>query len=137
MAAYSLCHECDGTGWIPYRAETLDGELEEAYRLCPNCCAPPRCMPSTTDHPCSRPDVVRYGLDHYCKKHSEVSCESEGVENAYEALYYLRRWLWIARDKANELLEVQLSEALCKAETWLRHLERELDQACEDEVDPD
>jgi len=80
---------------------------------------------------------VRYGLDHYCKKHIEVNRNGAGVENAYEAIYYLRRSLQIARDKANELLEMQLSEALLKAEMWLRYLEQALDQACEDVADPD
>jgi hypothetical protein len=59
------------------------------------------------------------------------------VDHAYEAIYYLRCWLQLARDKADELLEMQLSKALGKAETWLRHVEQELDQACEDVADPD
>src|SRR4051812_23953671 len=29
------CRECDGTGWVPYRSETVEGGFEEAYRLCP------------------------------------------------------------------------------------------------------
>jgi len=42
-----------------------------------------------------------------------------------KAIYYLRRWLRIARDRANKLLEMQLYEALGKAETQLRRAERE------------
>ncbi len=55
------------------------------------------------------------------------------IDKAYdEAIYYLRRWLRIARQRANVFLEVQLSEALDKAETRLERAERGLDQACED-----
>jgi len=136
VAAHSLCHECDGTGWIPYRSQTLDGELEEAYRLCPNCYAPRYCMGSRTNHPCPRPGTVRYGLDYYCKEHIEIIYAGEGVDHTREAIYYLRRWLRIARDRANKFLEAQLSEALGKAETRLRHAERGLAQACEDAGDP-
>ena len=125
MPAHSLCRECDGTGWILYRSETVDGELEEAYRLCPGCYAPRRCMGSKTDHHCPRPGTVRYGLGYYCKEHIEVIHTGEGVDHTHEAIYYLRCWLRIARDRANEFLEMQLSEALGKAETRLRHAERE------------
>jgi len=136
MPAHSLCRECDGTGWILYRSETVDGELEEVYRLCPNCYAPRRCMDSDTNYSCLRPGTVRYGLGYYCKEHIEVIHTGEGVDHTREAIYYLRCWLRVARDRANEFLEIQLSEALCKAETQLRHAERELDQACEDAGDP-
>jgi hypothetical protein len=71
MPAPSLCRECDGAGWIPYRSETVDGELEEAYRLCPNRCTPRRCTDLTTDHPCPHPATVRYGLRYYCKEPTE------------------------------------------------------------------
>jgi len=84
MPAYSLCRECDGAGWIPYRSVTVDGELEEAYRLCPNCCPPRYCM-SKIDHHCPRPGTVRYRLGYYCKEHIEVLCADEG-------LGYVRRW---------------------------------------------
>ena len=129
MVAHPLCRECDGTGWILYRSETVDGELEEAYRLCPNCCSPRRCMGSETDHPCYRPGTVRYGLGYYCKEHIEVIHTGEGEDHTREAIYYLRCWRRIARDKANEFLEMQLSEALGKAKTQLRHAEGELDEA--------
>ena len=136
MATHSLCRECDGTGWIPYRSETLDGELEEAYRLCPSCYAPHQCLGFKKDHPCPRPGTVRYGLSYYCEEHIEIIYAGEGVGHTREASYYLRRWLRVARDRANELLEVQLSEALGKAETRLRYAQRELDQAREDAGDP-
>jgi len=90
MPALSLCRECDGTGWILYRSETLDGKLEEAYRLCPNRCAPRRCTGSKTEPPCPRPGTMRYRLDCYCKEHIEVICADERVDHAYEAIYYLR-----------------------------------------------
>ena len=136
MPAHSLCRECHGTGWIPYRSETLDGKLEQAYRLCPGCYAARRCIGFKTNHPCPRPGTVRYGLGYYCKEHIEVIHTGEGVDHTREAIYYLRCWLRIARDKSNKFLEAQLSEALGKAETRLRYAERGLDQECEDAGDP-
>ena len=72
MTARSLCRECDGTGWMPYRSETVDGEFEEAHRLCPYCCAPRYCVGCETDRFCSRPGIVRCGLGYYCKEHVGV-----------------------------------------------------------------
>ena len=119
MPARSLCRECDSAGWIPYRSESVDGELEEAYRLCPDCCAPRYCMGSKPDHPCPRPGTVRYGLGYYCKEHIEDVYADEGLRNLHKAVYYLRHWLRTARDKDNTFLEAELSEALSKAETCL------------------
>jgi hypothetical protein len=34
------------------------------------------------------------------------------VDHALEAIYYLKCWLWIAHDRANEFLVMQLGEAL-------------------------
>ena len=137
MGADLLCRECDGTGWIPYRSETVDGELEEAYRLCPNCYAPRYCM-GKTDQPCPRPGTLRYGLGYYCKEHIEIANRlDEDVYHAYEEIHHLRRWLWIARDRANEFLEIQLLEALGKAQMQLRCAERKRNQACEDMGNPD
>ena len=70
MTSPSLCRECDGTGWMPYRSENADGELEEAYRLCPDCYVPRRCMGFEIGHPCLRPGTVRDGLRYYCKEHA-------------------------------------------------------------------
>ena len=90
MSAHSLCRECDGTGWILYRSETVDGELEEAYRLCPGCYAPRHCMGFKTDHPCSRPGTVRYEVRYYCKEHIKVFRADLSVNRAYEeVIYYL------------------------------------------------
>ena len=83
-------------------------------------------MGSNTGHPCPRPGTVRYGLGSYCEEHIEVIHAGEGVDPAHEeAIYYLKRWLRIARDKANEFLEAQLSEVLGEAETRLRRAEQE------------
>ncbi len=136
MATCSLCRECDGTGWVPYRSETIDGELEEAYRLCPNCHAPRYCTGFMGGHPCPSPGTVRHGLGYYCKEHIELLHAGGDVDKAHEAIYYLRRWLQTARERANEFLEVQLSGALGKAETRLERAERELDPAREDAGDP-
>ncbi len=35
MATYPSCSECGGTRWVRYFSETTDGNLEEAFRLCP------------------------------------------------------------------------------------------------------
>ncbi len=35
MATYPSCSECSGTRWVRYFSETTDGNLEEAFRLCP------------------------------------------------------------------------------------------------------
>ena len=88
MAAHSLCHECNGTGWIPYRSETVDGEIEEAYRLCPNCRAPRYCIGSKTYRPCPRPGTARHGLGYYCEEHIEGIRSGESVDDAHEAIYY-------------------------------------------------
>lgn len=92
MTIRSFCRECDGTGWIPYRSETVDGKFEEAYRLCSKCYAPRYCMGSEADCFCPHPGTVRCGLDYYCKVHAEVihtgeiseadlqkGCESEAL----------------------------------------------------------
>ena len=71
MSAYLPCDECDGTGWILYRSETVDGELEEAYRLCPAYCTPCYCMGRSNDRSCPRPGTVRYGFEYFCKQHIE------------------------------------------------------------------
>jgi hypothetical protein len=90
-AAHSLCDECDGTGWMLYFSETVDGELEEAYRLCTNRCTPRYCMLSSNDrHLCSRPATVYYGLRYFCKEHIEVIRADEEANPAHQAMYYLR-----------------------------------------------
>ncbi len=137
MAARPLCRECDGTGWILYRSETMEGELEEAYCLCPNCHAPRRCMGSNAGRPCPRPGTAHHGLGYWCEEHMEVIHINEGVVHAHEAIHYLRQWLRIAHDRADEFLETRLSEALGEVETWLRRAERELEQACEEVGDLD
>jgi hypothetical protein len=35
MMSASSCTACGGTRWIRYLSETTDGDLEEAFRLCP------------------------------------------------------------------------------------------------------
>ena len=88
MPTRSLCRECDGTGWIPYHSETVDGELEAAYRLCPRCYAPRLCMGSRSDHLCPRPGTMRYSLGYYCKEHVKDIRIDEEVYHAYEAICY-------------------------------------------------
>lgn len=128
MPAHSLCRECNGTGWVPYHSETLDGEFEEACRLCHGCYAPRRCMGSKINEAYARPSSVRYGLGYYCNEHIEIIHTGEGRDHTREAIYHLSCWLRIARDKANKFLEAQLMEALGKAETRLRHAERRLNK---------
>ena len=37
MSAPNPCPECDGSGWVMYAAETIEGEEEWAWGLCPEC----------------------------------------------------------------------------------------------------
>lgn len=32
-----LCPTCGGERWVIYRSETIEGEMEAAYELCPLC----------------------------------------------------------------------------------------------------
>jgi len=99
VSARRFCHECDGTGWVSYSSETLDGELEKAYRLCPNYCTPRRCMGSKTDQPCPRTGTLRYSLGYCCKEHIELIYGGVGVDHAYEvAIYHHKCWLRIGRE---------------------------------------
>jgi len=66
---------------------------------------------------------MRYGLGYYCEEHIEIIYAGEGVDPTREAICYLKRWLRVARDKGNEFLEIQFSEALSEAETRLRRAE--------------
>lgn len=90
MSAYLPCSECDGTGWILYRAETVDGELEEAYRLCPKYCVPRYCMSKSNGLTCPRPGTVRYGLLRYfCKEH--IRSKPAVWADLYRATLHSRR----------------------------------------------
>ena len=64
------CRQCDGTGWVLYRSESVDGGLEEAYRLCPEGHAPRYCMGSKDERLCPRPATVRRGRAYYCEEHA-------------------------------------------------------------------
>jgi hypothetical protein len=35
MMSSPSCSECSGTRWVRYFSETTNGDLEEAFRLCP------------------------------------------------------------------------------------------------------
>ena len=37
MAAPAACPECGGSGWRLYPVETIEGEAEWAWELCPEC----------------------------------------------------------------------------------------------------
>ena len=67
---YNPCRECDGTGWVRYRSETVDGGFEGAYRLCPEGHAPRYCMGSKDDGLCPRPATVRRGEVYLCEEHA-------------------------------------------------------------------
>jgi hypothetical protein len=58
---YPSCSKCSGTRWVRYFSETTDGNLEEAFKLCP--------------------------CNHEPKTRSERGCEnSERVEDTGEGL---------------------------------------------------
>ena len=81
-----LCRECDGTGWVLYRSETVDGKFEKAYRLCPKGHAPRYCMGSSSTHLCPRPAPVHWGSGYYCKEHIVVIHEGRDIEEPCEAI---------------------------------------------------
>jgi hypothetical protein len=81
-----LCRECDGTGWVLYRTETKDGELEEAYRLCPKGHVPRYCMGSSGGPLCPRPATVRCGLGYYCEEHIVGIHDGRDVDGACEEI---------------------------------------------------
>jgi hypothetical protein len=137
VAAPLLCRECDGTGWIPYCSETLDGEFEVAYRLCPSCYAPRRCMGSKADQPCPHPGTVRHWLGYYCKEHSEDIHVTESIDQAQEAIYYLGRWLQVDRYRVDRPLAMELLEVLNKIEVQLKRAGRGLYRAYQDTGDSD
>jgi hypothetical protein len=64
------CQECDGTGWVLYLSETVEGRLEEAYRPSPEGCAPRYCMGSGRDRHCPRPATMRCGKVYLCEEHA-------------------------------------------------------------------
>jgi hypothetical protein len=37
MGSPSVCLECGGSGWVMYMVETVEGEEEWAWSLCPEC----------------------------------------------------------------------------------------------------
>ena len=80
------CRECDGTGWVLYRSETIDGEFEEAYRLCPKGHAPRYCMGSSSGHLCPRPATRRLGPGYYCEEHIVGIHDGRDVEEPCEAI---------------------------------------------------
>ena len=80
------CRECDGTGWVLYRSETKDGEVEEAYRLCPKGHTPRYCMGSSSDQLCPRPATVRCEPGYYCEEHIVVIPEGRDVGHPSEAI---------------------------------------------------
>ena len=80
------CRECDGTGWVLYRSESVDGEFEEAYRLCPQGHAPRYCMGSSSGYLCPRPATVRCGLGYYCKEHIALIHDGREVDDTCEGI---------------------------------------------------
>jgi hypothetical protein len=64
------CRECDGTGWVPYLSETVGGDFEKAYRLCPEGHAPRYCAGSGKDGLCPRPATVCRGEVYLCEEHA-------------------------------------------------------------------
>ena len=80
------CLECDGTGWVLYRSETIDGGFEEAYRLCPKGHAPRYCMGSSGGQLCPRPATRRCGQGYYCEEHIAAIHDSGDVDEPCEAI---------------------------------------------------
>jgi hypothetical protein len=81
-----FCRECDGTGWVLYRSETKDSEVEEAYRLCPEGHAPRYCMGSGSGRLCPRPATVRCGSGYYCEEHLVAIHKGRDFDDPCEAI---------------------------------------------------
>jgi hypothetical protein len=79
--------ECDGTGWVLYRSETVEGKFEEAYSLCPNGHAPRYCMGSGSGRLCPRPATARCGPAYYCKEHIMGRRVGRDADDACEGRY--------------------------------------------------
>jgi len=101
---------------VANRRETVAGEVMESFRLCPTCSAPRCQVGSDSENPCGRPATARHdGTLFACAEHSNALHEGERADNAHEAVCYLKRWLWIARERANETLEILIDETLDEA----------------------
>lgn len=120
------CPECRGTGWVPYHQETIDGELEESFVLCPACSAPSCQAGRMYTTPCDRLDRVHHnGMFCVCDEHADASHAGEGEGTADEAVFYLKRWLWVAHENANHWLEVVIEDALLEAQHRLLKAKQE------------
>jgi hypothetical protein len=85
MDGDDLCRDCDGTGWVLYRSETKDGEVEKAYRLCPKGHAPRYCMGSGSGRLCPLPATVRRGPGYYCEEHILLIHDGRDIGGPCEA----------------------------------------------------
>ena len=66
-----------------YRSESVDGEYEEAYRLCPKGHAPRYCMGSSSGPLCPLPATVRCGTGYYCEEHSAFIHDGSDVDGPH------------------------------------------------------
>jgi hypothetical protein len=84
-----LRQECDGTGWVLSRSETVDGGFGETYRPCTRGHAPRYCMGYCNDRLCARPPVPRWcaaGEATTARITSRIH-DGRDVENAREAVW--------------------------------------------------
>ncbi len=66
MAAHPFCLKCSGTRWVRYFSETTDGNLEEAFGLCP----------------CNYESEIR--SERGCKESEHVEATGEGLARPSE-----------------------------------------------------
>jgi hypothetical protein len=79
--------------------------------------------------PCRRPAVARNKLLALCEEHARLYDKVWMVDDAETAIYYLRRWLWVARDNDNEFLEARIQADLAAAEDRRRRAYEALEQS--------
>ena len=85
-----LCQECDGTGWVLYRSETINGGFEEAHRPSTRGHAPRYCMGYCNDRLCTCPPVPRWCAAREATAARITSRIHDGrdVDNACEAIWH-------------------------------------------------
>ena len=80
----------------------------------------------TSATPCDRLAKAHYNtMFGVCDEHADAIRTGEGEDMADEAVSYLKRWLWMARQKANHWLEVVLEDALLEARHRLLKAQQE------------
>jgi hypothetical protein len=80
--------------------------------------------------PCDHLARIHYkGMFRGCAEHADVIDAGEGENIADEAVFYLKRWLWVAAQNANHWLEVVLEDTLLEAQHSLLKAQQAREEA--------